>query len=495
MECNDQPLHALVIPYPTQGHVTPMMQFAKKLASNGLIVTFVTTHHRHAQITKAHSSTEDSVLLEARNRGLDIRSALISDGLPLDFDRSGKFYDFMQSVDNMGEALEELISDLNEKEPPISCVIADAFLFWSLDVTRRFGIPWISFWTQPVAVYSIYYHFHLLKSHGHYPPSGPGQCEDWIDYIPGVPKIQPKDLPSFLQPQDAGSDYVLDMILKSLQSSRRADWVLCNSFYELEPHSVNAMNTKPPFLTIGPVLPSAYLDGQNPNDIAVGTSFWKEFEHSLEWLDTKPKESVIYVSFGSLVHVSKIQIEEIAMGLKESGQPFFWVLRPDIVASEVSDFLPPGFMEETAGQGLVVPWSPQLQVLSHTSVGGFLTHCGWNSVAEAIALGVPMLGFPLWTDQYTNCKLLADEWKVGLRLKRGGHGDESVISREEISMAVRELMAGEGGKKMKNRVRALRDSARMAVRKGGSSDKNMEDFVEGLKLSFSFHGVEGKSTG
>ncbi|XP_059077370.1 UDP-glycosyltransferase 86A1-like isoform X1 [Cryptomeria japonica] len=491
---NGKPLHAMVIPYPTQGHVTPMMQLSKTLAAKGLIVTFVTTYHRHAEITQANSCSSDPVLLEANKLGLDIRSAQISDGLPLNFDRSLKFYDFRRSVDNMGEALEELMNDLNKKEPPISCVIADTFLFWSLDVTKRFGIPWISFWTQPVAVYSIYHNFHLLRSHGHYPPKGIAflaeELDDYIDYIPGVPNIQCKDLPLFLQLQDPNSDYVLDMLLKSYQSARRADWVLCNSFYELEAEAIKAMDAETPVLTVGPLLPSSYLDSHNPKDITVGTSFLTEYQPS-EWLDSKPSESVIYVSFGSLVHVSKTQIEEIAMGLKESGQPFLWVLRPDIISSKISTCLPDSFMETCKSQGLVVPWLPQLQVLSHPSIGGFFTHCGWNSVTESIALGVPMLGFPLWTEQYTNCKLMVDEWKIGLRL-RGGHRDDKVIHREEISRAIRTLVASEEGKAMKNRIMALRDSARSAMKAGGSSQNNIEAFIEDLK--FTVHVGNGSQT-
>jgi len=143
-----------------------MMQFAKKLASKGVIVTFLTTHHRHQQITKAHTHSaeqDDPIEQEARNLGLDIRSAQISDGLPLDFDRSARFNDFMRSVDNMGGELEQFLHNLNKTGPAISCVIADTMLFWSFEITKKFAIPWISFWTQPTFRYSIFYHAHLLE--------------------------------------------------------------------------------------------------------------------------------------------------------------------------------------------------------------------------------------------------------------------------------------------------------------------------------------------
>lgn len=302
-----------------------------------------------------------------------------------------------------------------------------------------------------------------------------------IDYIPGVPPIYPTDLPSFFNETDPDSQYILDLFHKSFQSSRGADWVLCNSFDELE-SAVNAsMNLQPPVLCVGPLLPSGYLKAESSDaEKRIATSLLKEYD-SLEWLDTKPEDSVIYVSFGSLVHLSKAQLEEIAMGLKDSGHPFLWVVRPDIVASTVSDSLPDGFLDEMGSLGLVVPWCNQLQVLSHPSVAGFITHCGWNSMLEGIALGVPMLGFPCWADQFTNCKFMADEWKLGFSLRGGSHaGETKMIERKDISSAIRKLFSDEGNEIKKN-VEGLKESARIAVRGGGSSDRNLDNFVRGLK--------------
>nr|ACN39827.1 unknown [Picea sitchensis] len=485
MAHHPEPLHALLFPYPTQGHMTPMMQFAKNLASKGLTVTFVTTHHTHRQIIKARSQSDqvDPIHQDAHNLDLDIRSAQISDGLPLDFDRSAGFSDFIQAVDNMGGELERLIHNLNKTGPPISCVIVDTMLFWSLEVSKKLGIPWISFWTQPTFVYSIYYYAHLVEAQrrSHYKGSG-NEGNILIDYIPGVPTLHPSDLPSFFNETDFDSQYILDLFRKSFQSSRRADWVLCNSFDDLESAEVNAlMELQPPVLSVGPLLPSGYLKDEScDEEKRNGTTLLTEYDSS-EWLDSKPKDSVIYVSFGSLIHVSKAQLGEIAMGLKDSGQPFLWALRPDIVASTVSDCLPDGFMDEMGSQGLVVPWCNQLQVLSHPSVAGFITHCGWNSMLEGISLGVPMLGFPFWADQFTNCKFMADEWKLGFRVSGGGHaGDNKMIDRKVISTAIRKLFTDEG-KEIKKNLAALKDSARAALRGGGSSDKNMDSFVRGLK--------------
>lgn len=471
---DSSPLHALVVPYPTQGHITPMMQFAKNLASRGVLVTFVTTHYTHAKIAKAQSSKHDS---QVDDRGLQIRSAQISDGLPLDFDRSANFFDFVRSVDNnMGQELEQLIQNLN-KSHPISCVIADTILFSSFDMTMKFGLPWISFWTQPAIIYSIYYHDRLLED-SIFKGSGV-EGNILIDCIPGVPALQPRDLPSFFWQRNTESDYILHMLRKSMQSSRGADWVLCNSFDGLDSPAVNALTLEHPVFLVGPQLPSGYFNGRSTGeDMRVGTSIWTESDASA-WLDSKPNGSVIYVSFGSMTRPSKAQLEEIGMGLKNSGQPFLWVLRPDMVSSTVSDCLPDGFIEEMGNQCLIVPWCNQLQVLSHPSVAGFITHCGWNSMLESISLGVPMIGLPSWSEQYTNCKLMADEWKLGIRL-RDGAGIDKLIARDDIYNAVRKLLSDEG-KEMKKNAEALRDNAKAAMLDGGSSQKNTDSFVLALK--------------
>jgi len=138
----------------------------------------LTTHHRHQQITKAHTLSaeqDDPIEQEARKLGLDIRSAQISDGLPLDFDRSARFNDFMRSVDNMGGELEQLLHNLNKTGPAVSCVIADTILPWSFEIAKKLGIPWISFWTQPTVLYSIYYHAHLLEDLRHSLCEGTGK--------------------------------------------------------------------------------------------------------------------------------------------------------------------------------------------------------------------------------------------------------------------------------------------------------------------------------
>lgn len=466
MECIGKTgIHAILVPMPGQGHINPMMQLAKKLASKGISITFVLTQSWHNIISHAHSGTGVDAFAHARNIGLNIRLVAIPDCVPGEFERFNKIEEFFQSLDNMESHVEELIKNLSQSNAtPVSCIVADTFLRWAVPLAKKLRLLSVSLWPQNVSVFSISYLSYL------------GECQAGsIIHIPGVDSLQHEDLPVWLTL--SGDDVISRVVVRCFQTIREADWVVANSFQGLEGHVVEDLWEKCRVYCVGPLLPSAYLDCSDPRDSVVGTSSRVEMDCT-EWLEDKPPKSVIYVSFGSLLPVSASQIEEIAMGLKDSGYSFIWVLRwPSNDATEVFSMLPGGFLNETKERGLVVPWCSQLKVLSHPSIGGFFSHCGWNSTLESISSGLPMLGFPLGVEQYTNCNLIADEWKIGLRLRRGADNDK-VTGREEIAENVRRLMEGE---EMRRAAERLRDVVKMEVKKGGSSDNNLEIVVNGLE--------------
>lgn len=223
-----------------------------------------------------------------------------------------------------------------------------------------------------------------------------------------------------------------------------------------------------PILTIGPTIPPLHTD-----DIEYGLSLFKpDAEAYLKWLETKENGSVVYVSFGSLVTPGEKQMEEIARGLVESNCFFLWVVR----ASEESK-LPPDFVLE---KGLIVNWCSQLQVLAHPAVGCFVTHCGWNSTLEALSFGVPMVAMAQWTDQTTTAKLIADVWQIGVRTKAD---ENDFVTREEIAGSVREIMQEERGNEIRRNASKWKQLAKEAVSEGGSSHKNITEFVIQLSRS------------
>jgi len=291
------------------------------------------------------------------------------------------------------------------------------------------------------------------------------------------------DLPSFLQELDLSSR-VHRMIYKAFQSVRGADWIISNTVEELESLTIAELQSRKSFWSVGPLLPSAFLDEKGLNNETLRTSLYPESDCT-KWLDSKPKISILYISFGSYAHVSIAQIEELAMGLLQSKQPFIWALRPDIVASGVQNLLPAGFLEEIKEQGLVVQWASQLEVLSHPSVGGFLTHCGWNSILESLSLGVPMLAFPLIADQCTNRKLIVEDWGAAMDLGGSSRINQNcgpeLVGREEIARTVNKFMDEEEGRKLRLKVEPIRAVLKKVVTDGGTSNKNLDLFVEALR--------------
>lgn len=238
---------------------------------------------------------------------------------------------------------------------------------------------------------------------------------------------------------------------------------------------VDVMSKECPLLTIGPTIPSFYVDKRIPLDKDYGLSLYHlDPTPTTNWLSTKPQNSVVYVSFGSMACLPKAQIEELAWGLKQSDYHFLWVVR----ASE-EDKLPKGFANEVAAKGLIVTWSPQLEVLASEAVGCFFTHCGWNSTLEALVMGVPMIGMPQWTDQPTVAKFVEDVWNVGVRVKVN---EEGLVRREEVKRRIIEVMEQRNGKLVENSNR-WKDLVNKAICKDGSSDRNINEFISKIYTS------------
>jgi UDP-glucose:(indol-3-yl)acetate beta-D-glucosyltransferase len=237
-----------------------------------------------------------------------------------------------------------------------------------------------------------------------------------------------------------------------------------------------------PILPVGPLVPPSLL-GEDQN-LGVGIDMWKPEESCMEWLNHQTPSSVIYISFGSLIMLSDQQFESIATALKNNNHPFLWVVKGSEIrrTSDGTGGLPSEFLEETKDQGIVVPWSPQTKVLAHPAVACFLTHCGWNSMLEAVASGLPMIAYPQWTDQPTNAKLIADVLKVGVRLRPESSG---VITAEEVEKCIKEVMVGARSEEFKNNAVEFKRTARLASAEGGSSDRNIQVLVDEIISSCS----------
>ncbi|XP_052141764.1 gallate 1-beta-glucosyltransferase 84A24-like [Oryza glaberrima] len=448
--------HLLLICFPGQGHVNPMLRLAKRIAAKGLVVTFSSTSAIGAKLVESSgvSVGGDGVPLG----GGRIRFEFLEDG----FDGSD-LDELMRHLGTAGPAaFAELLARQEAAGRPVACVVGNPFIPWAVDVAAAAGIPSAVLWVQSCAVFSLYYH----RVHGlvEFPP------EDDLDArltLPGLPAMSVADVPSFLLPSNPYMS-LTEAIQQQIRTIDKATWVFVNSFTELERGVVDALRgvaTSPPPPPLIPVGPLIELEG----DAAVRGDMIRAADDCVGWLDEHPPRSVVYASLGSVVVLSAGEVAEMAHGLASTGRPFLWVVRPDSRA-----LLPEGFLDAVAGRGMVVPWSPQEQVLVHPAVACFLTHCGWNSTLETVAAGVPVVAFPQWGDQCTDAMFLVDELGMGVRLR-------APLRRGAVRDAVDAAVAGPDAGAMRSSAAAWSAAARAAVAAGGSSDRHVEAFVEEVK--------------
>ncbi|XP_014511406.1 zeatin O-glucosyltransferase-like [Vigna radiata var. radiata] len=203
----------------------------------------------------------------------------------------------------------------------------------------------------------------------------------------------------------------------------------------------------------------------------------------MEWLDKQEPNSVIYVSFGTTTTLTEEQIKQIATGLEQSKQKFIWVLR-DADKGNIFDeneekrhYLPNGFEERVKGMGVVVrDWAPQLEILSHPSTGGFMSHCGWNSCTESFSMGVPIATWPMHSDQPRNAALVTEVLKVGLVVKDWSQRN-ALVTASNVENCVRRLMQTKEGEEMRERAVRLKNDIHRAMNEGGVSRMEMESFI------------------
>ncbi|GMY32877.1 UDP-glycosyltransferase 74F2-like [Fagus crenata] len=246
--------HVLAVPYPSQGHINPLLQFSKRLASKGLKATVATTLFIHNT-------------MQPQSSGL-IQIDTISDGYDEGgFGQAESIHAYLTHMEAIGsKTLTDLIIKYKSTENPIDCIIYDPFLPWALEVAKKFGLVGAAFFTQTCAVNLIYYHVHrgLLKLPISSTPIS----------IPGLPVLELEDMPSFICVSGSYPAY-FEMVLNQFSNSDKADWVLANTFHELEVQVVDSMSKVCPLLTIGPTVPSFYLDKRVEDDKDYGANLFE----------------------------------------------------------------------------------------------------------------------------------------------------------------------------------------------------------------------------
>ncbi|KAJ0988624.1 hypothetical protein J5N97_006980 [Dioscorea zingiberensis] len=305
-----------------------------------------------------------------------------------------------------------------------------------------------------------------------------GYLDTLITTVPGMKNLRLKDFPTFLRTTNT-NDIMLNYCIREAKRAAMGSAIILNTFEDLEGPILDAMRSilNPPIFTIGPLsLLTKHMIKENKLYSALGSNLWKEELECFDWLEGKREASVVYVNFGSITVMSNEHLVEFAWGLANSKQEFLWVIRGDLVKGE-SAVLPQEFMEEIEGRGMLATWCPQEDVLCHPAIGGFLTHSGWNSTIESIIAGVPMISWPFFSEQQTNCRYVCMEWGLGMEI-------DSDVKREEVEKQVRELMEGEKGEQMRNKAMEWKESAFRATHEpNGTSSLNFQKLVHEVLLS------------
>ncbi|CAL8997392.1 unnamed protein product [Prunus brigantina] len=438
--------HAVCIPYPAQGHITPMLKLAKLLHYKGFHITFVNTEFNRKRLLKSRGPNSLDGLPS-------FQFETIPDGLPPSDDNATQDIPSLclSTSKNCLAPFRDLLSKLNSlpHSPPVTCLVSDGGMTFSLDAAQEFGIPCVLFETMSACGSLGYLQYLPLMEKGLIPLKDAsyltnGYLDTVIDWIPGMRHIRLRDLPTFVRTTDP-NDIMLKYLVSEFERAQKASAIIFNTFDALELEVLDALSTLlPPIYCIGPLqLQVSQIPPDYNNLKSIESNLWREETECLEWLDSKEPNSVVYVNFGSITVMTSEQLIEFVWGLANSNKAFLWVIRPDLVRGE-SAVVPPEFLEETKERGLFASWCPQEQVLSHPAVGGFLTHSGWNSSLESLCGGVPMICWPFFAEQQTNCRFCCKEWGVGIEIE----GD---VKRNYIEDLVRTLMEGEKGKEMRKK--------------------------------------------
>ncbi|KAJ4782304.1 Glycosyltransferase [Rhynchospora pubera] len=418
-----------------------MTDLAHLLAERGVHVSLITTP---TNATRIRPIVQRSIESNLPIQFVELKFPCAQIGLPdecenFDLIDSNNFLPFVEVYSLLRNPLEQYL--LAHQIPP-SCIISDGYNHWTAEVARRLCIPRIVF-HGPSCLFALC-NYNTIRKSNHL--------------------------------TDYSEQFVLPHMPQTLQSNKANE---LNTF--------NAPGKK--VWTVGPL--NLYNKDEYSKSLRGNKLGVEKQERVFNWLDSHKPKSVLYISFGTITRQNGLQLMELGSGLETANKPFIWVVKEAEITPEVDRWLSEDFEKKVQQKGLICRgWVPQLSILSHPSVGGFMTHCGWNSILESISLGVPMITWPQFGDQFTNEKLVVDVLELGVSLGTKALcwmpsvDDETIwVHREDIEKAIQKLMGEEEeAKAMRRKAADMADNAKKAMEKGGSSDENITRLIKSIML-------------
>ncbi|XP_020098405.1 UDP-glucose flavonoid 3-O-glucosyltransferase 7-like [Ananas comosus] len=447
---DDDAPHVVFFPLMNPGNTIPMVDVARFLARRGVRCTIATTPANAASI----------------RRTVDASAAL---GHP------AKFFGVITSLHHLSPDLSSLLAELRP-----DALVSPGLLPWTVDVAAEIGIPRLLFDAAGAFPYFVF------SSLGRYFPLPESVV---VADLPHPTRVYRETLP------ETFGDF--PFLQRIGIAGAKSLGVVTNTFREMEPEYVDRLKARGRAWCVGPV---ALL---NPADR----------ERILGFLSSHPAGSVVYACFGSMCRFGAAQLRAIARGLEASGRPFLWAVRRTAAAAEALEG-DEGGVRAAGGRGMVVVgWVPQVEVLGHAAVGWFVTHCGWNSIQEAVCAGKPMVTWPLGQDQFVNQELVVEVMGVGVRMwaegvrrikpseEEEGEGEGRVlvtaaevaevvgkrvlVTAAEVAEVVGKAGGGawEAAERARERVKDYSEKARRAVAEGGSTYEDIAALIKELEAA------------
>ncbi|XP_028791166.1 anthocyanidin 3-O-glucosyltransferase 6-like [Neltuma alba] len=472
------------VPCPVMGHVVSAVEFARLLINR----------HQHLSITvliiRAPFDPNVQAYTHSLTSSLSFPERLQFTLLPPHPDptkcqtlHSSSLLNSL--VETQKSNVRDAVSKLNSAtdSPWLAGFVVDMFCTAMIDVATEFGVPTMVFFTSSAAFLGFKLHIHTLRERDNVDTTELNVKDSGTEFA--IPCYETRVPVSVFPSVMFDRDWTL-FFLNNASRIKKAKGVIVNTFEELEPHALHSFSKSD--LTVYPIGPIL-------NVMDTKTTMTQRSDHVMEWLDDQPPSSVLFLCFGSRGYFDEQdQVTEIARALERSGVHFLWSLRRpppkgpafeaprDYSFSELEEVLPEGFLERTADIGRVMGWAPQPQILAHRAVGGFVSHCGWNSILESIYYGVPIATWPLYAEQQLNAFQVVRELKISVEIcmdyrdeSDATVGKSGVISAGRIEKGIKEVMQKES--EVRKKVKHMSEMSRRALMEGGSSYSCVGRFI------------------
>nr|AGU14121.1 UDP-glycosyltransferase [Cicer arietinum] len=367
--------------------------------------------------------------------------------------------------------LDIMITESTSESVKLAALFIDLFSTTIIDVAEELSVPCYLLFASPASFLGFMLHLPQVES-----------IESDTEFE--IPSFKNK-LPRLVLPNLALNWKTEDGYSWFSYHGRRyreTKGIIVNTLQELEPHALQSLHNDlqlPPVYSIGPIVDHVGPVQWDPNPA--------QYDYIMKWLDMQPLASVVFLCFGSMGSLEAKQVEQIAIGLERVGVRFLWALReppktrlegPRNYTSH-EDVLPVGFLKRTAEMGIVCGWVPQVKVLAHKAVGGFVSHCGWNSILESLWYGVPIATWPIYAEQQMNAFQMVKELGLAVEIRMDyRRGGDLVVQAEEVENGISTLM--NGSDEIRRKVKDMSEKCRVALMENGSSYTNLLSFIHQL---------------